>query len=300
MKFANLFGRASSRWIKYSEYNVLQDDSGEWYVAPSPSSTPAVYDPIENAEQIVVDALNIGLRCISANQDNNRIAAEICVFAEKYGLLGFMTALPTTPEFMNYDTVYLPKNRHIRKESMPSKEYAKTFFPFDENLNVNSNPKKHYTKNDGAIMVSLAARSKPIAIEMCYRRGYAEPFDWLYTQFKDWAVLYYATLAHGEEKDPQEAEFYRDVIAAYDGNVPSFHIEIFDKIPTLVWDFHSLMMVIHLVFGLMITDDKQPLRSCKHCNRVFIAKHPKAEFCQHGCKNKYNVYKSRDRDDKIK
>jgi hypothetical protein len=173
---------------------------------------------------------------------------------------------------------------------MPSKEYAKTFFPFDEKLNVDQNPHGYYTKDDGSIMVSLAVRNKPKAIEMCYRRSYAEPLDWLYTQFKDWAILYYSIIAHGEEKDPQEAEFYREVIAAYDGNVPSYHIEIFDK-PTLVWDFHSLMVVIHLVFGLMITDDKQPLRSCKHCNRVFTAKHPKAVFCVHGCKNKYKFIK---------
>lgn len=295
MKFAELFGKASSRWIRYSDYDAVQDAHGEWYVAPSPKSALAVYDPIENAEQMVVDALNIGLRILTTAPDNNLIAAEICVFAEKYGLLGFMTALPTTPEFMNYDTVYLPKNLHIRSESMLSKEYAKIFFPFDEKLNENPNPNRHYPKDDGSIMVSLAVRNKPKAIEMSYRRSYAEPFDWLYHQFKDWAVLYHAALEHGEEKDPIEAEFYREVVAAYDGNVPSFHIEIFDKTPVMVWDFHSLMMVIHLVFGLMITDDKQPLRRCKHCFRAFVAKHPKAEFCTHGCKNKYNVYKSRDK-----
>ena len=293
MKFTDLFGKATSRWIRYSDYDAKQDNTGEWFIMPSPTSIPAVYDPIENAQQMVVDALNIGLRCLAPDQDSNRVAAEICVFAEKYGLLGFMTALPTTPEFMNYDAVYLPKNRHIRKESMPSKDYAKMFFPFDEKLNENPNPNRHYTKDDGSIMVSLAVRNKPKAIEMCYQRSYAEPLDWLYTQFKDWAILYYAAIAHNNEKDAREAEFYREVIAAYDGNVPSFHLEIFDKIPVMVWDFHSLMTVIHLVFGLMVTDDNQPLRSCKYCNRAFIAQHPKAEFCTHGCKNKFNVYKSR-------
>jgi hypothetical protein len=295
MKFKDLFGKASSRWIRYSDYEAKKADSGEWYIVPSVKSIPAVYDPMENAEQMVVEALNIGLRCLTANPDNDTIAVEICHFAAKYGLLGFMTALPTSPEFMNYDRVHLLKNRHIREESMPSKVYAKMFFPFDEKLNENPNPNKNYTKDDGSIMVSLAVRNKPKAVEMAYRRSYAEPFDWLYTQFKDWAVLYYSVMAHADEKDPVESEFYREVIAAYDGNVPSFHIEIFDKTPVMVWDFNSLMTIIHLVFGLMITDDKKPLRSCKHCNRAFIATHPKAEFCTHGCKNKFNVYKSRDK-----
>ena len=103
--------------------------------------------------------------------------------------------------------------------------------------------------------------------------------DWLYTQFKDWAILYYATIAHNQEKDAREAEFYREVIAAYDSNVPSFHLEIVDKIPVMVWDFHSLMAVIHLVFGLLVTDDKRPLRSCKYCNRAFIVQLFKPTKC---------------------
>ena len=292
MKFADLFGRATSRWIKYSDYEAKQDKNGDWYVMPSPEATSAVYDPIETAEEMVVDALNIGLYCIGPNPDSNRAVAEICESAVKYGLLGFMTALPTTPDFMEYKTVYLPKNRHIRTESMPSKEYAKLFFPFDEKINENPNKFRHYTKGDGSIMVSLAARNKPKAIEMCYQRSYAESADWLHTQFKDWAIVFYGAIAYRDEKDAEQAEFYRRVIAAYDGNVPSFHIEMFDK-PTLVWDFHSLMMVIQVVFGLMFTDDSQPLRICKYCNRVFLAKHPKAEFCSYNCKNKYNVYKSR-------
>ena len=39
-------------------------------------------------------------------------------FVTRYGLLGLMTALPTTPTFMDYEAVYLPKNHFIREESM--------------------------------------------------------------------------------------------------------------------------------------------------------------------------------------
>ena len=84
------------------------------------------------------------------------------------------------------------------------------------------------------------------------------------------------------------------ILAVLDGTVPFFHIELFDK-PVMVWDFHSLMAMIHLVLGLMITDDNQPLRSCKYCNRAFVTKHPKAAYCKPSCKNKHNVYKSREK-----
>ena len=302
MKFADLFGRATSRWIKYSEYDAVQDtnSSGVWYIMPTKDAVPSVYDPIEKAEEMVAEALNIGLKIMHGNKEfytDERMIAEICVFAERYGLLGFMTGLPTTPEFMGYESVYLPKNRHIRKETMPSKEYAKLFFPFDDKLNENPNPYRYYAKEGGGIMVSLAARTKPKAVEMAFQRTYAESADWLMTQFKDWAIIFVASFLHYDlvdTKDAEDAELYRQAIAAFDGNVPSFHIELFDK-PVMVWDFHSLMAVIHLVLGLLITDDNKPLRSCKYCSRAFVAKHPKAEFCKPSCKNKFNVYKSRER-----
>jgi hypothetical protein len=298
MKFKELFGRATARWIKYSEYDEVQTEEGKWYIMPTKDAVPSVYDPIEKAEEMVVEALNIGLKLTSTAREfytDERMRAEICVFAESYGLLGFMTGLPTTTEFMEYESVYLPKNRHIRNESMPSKEYAKLFFPFDDELNENPNPNRRYIKEDGSIMVSLAARTKPKAVEMAYQQTYAEPADWLFTQFKDWAIIFVGSVLHYELVDTKEAEtadLFRQAVAAFDGNVPSFHIELCDK-PVMVWDFHSLMAIIHLVLGLMITDDGQPLRSCKYCNRAFVAKHPKAEYCKPSCKNKHNVYKSR-------
>jgi len=299
MKFAELFGRSTSRWIRYSAYEANQADSGDWYVSPAKNATSAVYDPIETAEEMIVEALNIGLKCMSGASfyDDNRMIAEMMCFAEKYGLLGFMTALPTTPDFLNYDNVYLLKNRYIRAEAMKSAEYAKLFFPFDE-VSKNPNPHRYYTKDDGSIMVSLAARNKPKAVELCYQKGYSESYDWLRTQFKDWALLFVASFMHYDlaDTDPESSVLYRQAVAAYDGNVPSFHIELFDK-PTLVWDFKSLMTVIQVILGLMITDEKRPLRSCKYCNRAYIATHPKAEFCNHKCKNKFNVYKSRAKDE---
>ena len=290
MSMRDMFGQATARWVRYNDYECVQDNRGEWYVAPARKAESVIYDPLESAELMVVDALNIGLRCMTGEPDENRIAAEICVFAEKYGLLGFMTALPTTPEFMNYETVYLPKNRFIKDEAMLSDEYAKIFFPFDDELDKEQ--KKYHVAGDGSIRVSLAARDRPKATEMSFGQGYAEPYEWLKKQFKDWALIFCASFLYYEETDPLMADLHRKAISVFDGNVPSFHIELFDK-PTLVWDFNSLMLTVHIMLGLMLTDEKKLLRSCKYCNRAFIAKNRRAEFCRPECRDRFKGYAAR-------
>jgi len=292
MRARDMFGRATARWIRYAGYEYRKSKDGKLFLVPAQKATSAVYDPLENAETLVVDALNIGLRCMNQEPDETRIQAEICGFAEKYGLLGFMTALPTTPEFMNYETVYLPKNRYIKTEYMPVDEYAALFFPFEDEINKNPNPHRRYIGDDGSIRVSLAARGKPKAIEMSFQRGYSEPYEWLKKQFRDWAFSFCASFMYYEEIDLMMAELHRQAVSVFDGNVPTYHIELFDK-PTLVWDFHSLLLMIQMMFSLMVTDEARPLRSCKYCNKAFVAKHPNTEFCGFACKNKYNVYKSR-------
>jgi hypothetical protein len=66
---------------------------------------------------MVLDALNVGM--LQMNRAGAaKVKAAVMEFISKYGLLGFMTALPTTPHFMDYDAAYLPKNHFIKEESM--------------------------------------------------------------------------------------------------------------------------------------------------------------------------------------
>ena len=48
----------------------------------------------------------------------DEVEKAVLAFVTHYGLLGLMTALPTTPSFMDYEAVYLPKNHFIKEESM--------------------------------------------------------------------------------------------------------------------------------------------------------------------------------------
>ena len=108
----NLFQGASSSWVKYSGYEIKVAADGTRYVKPAPQAKPTVFNPLKNAEAVVVDALNVGLFLLSRRSENAVLAA-LMEFVHKYGLLGFITALPTTPDFMQYDAAYLPKNHFM-------------------------------------------------------------------------------------------------------------------------------------------------------------------------------------------
>lgn len=68
----NLFQKASSPWVRYSKYECKEAGDGNLYVTPEAGAKPEIYDPLKNAEQIVLDALNVG-----ALQMNRRGANEV-------------------------------------------------------------------------------------------------------------------------------------------------------------------------------------------------------------------------------
>ena len=142
---------------------------------------------------------------------------------------------------------------------------------------------------------------EPMAKNMSFQREYAEPYDWVAQQFKDWAFtlttafFYYNDYAFmGED----ERGLHRKAMAAFGGIAPSYHIELLDK-PTIYWDFHSLLLGIQMMFSFMLVDGDQPLRLCKHCQKVFLGSRSNAAFCSPRCKNQYNVYKSRGKNNNI-
>jgi len=120
-----LFQKTNASWAKYGEYKYRYDENNNLYLVPAPNAKPSVYDPMKDAETLVVDAL-VGRLAMKRGSDK-KLRNAIMGFVTKYGLLGFMTALPTTPEFMDYDAVYLPKNHFLRDETMSTYDYLSLF-----------------------------------------------------------------------------------------------------------------------------------------------------------------------------
>ena len=156
---SNLFQKTSSNWVRYDKYEWKEDKEGMLYITPSPDAKVSLYNPLKDAEQMVLKAVNLGLMCMDKNNTQERLQNAIMDFATGYGLLGFMTALPT-----------------------------------------------------------------------------------------------------------------------------------------IVWDFHSLLLGVQMMFSFILTDEKFSLKICKHCGKAFVASRPNSVFCSGKCKNQYNVYKSRAKD----
>ena len=77
---------------------------------------------------------------------------------------------------------------------------------------------------------------------------------------------------------------YHKVLASFDGNVPSYHIELHDQ-PVLVWDFHSLLLGIQMMLAFALTDESKPLHLCRHCMKPFFAKRKDSIYCSPKCRN---------------
>lgn len=169
----NLFERTSSSWVRYSEY-----------------------------EQIVLAAINIG-RMGMGKKPDSEIQKAIQQFAVKYGLFGLMTALPTTPNFMEYETVYLPKNHFIKEETMSTEDYLDLFFPFDKPDVVKRGVESMWNIENDRVMMALAMTmaNKPMAVNMSFQREYAERYDWMKQQFTDWAFTCVTSMLYYEDYD---------------------------------------------------------------------------------------------------
>ena len=117
---------------------------------------------------------------------------------------------------------------------------------------------------------------------------YGEQYDWLASVFRDWAfTLMTATLYEidRDRLDPMTLSLYQKGLMAFDGNTPTYHLELREH-PTLVWDFHSLLLNVQLLISMSMTDEKNPLKICHKCQRPFFASKADAKYCSPECRDK--------------
>ena len=291
MKTKNPFEYTGAHWVRYSDYEWKTAEDGHKYLMPTPGAKPAVYDPIPVADNLTVDAINIGLLSFHKTPEDE-IRSAMLAFARSYGLLGLMTALPTTPKFIEYEKVYLLKNPFLRQESMDTLDYLKLFFPFRmPDFQKQGIESLWNVPGEDRMQIALAMtfRNDPQARGMSFMRDYGERFDWQKEIFRDWAFTFVSAFMYYHDKDILDRntlELYKQGLACFEGNAPSYHMELKEH-PVIVWDFHSLMMAVKFLFSLKLTDPEQPMKMCEHCQKAFIARRADMRFCSEACRNSH-------------
>lgn len=115
-------------------------------------------------------------------------------------------------------------------------------------------------------------------------------------EFANWAFTFTTSFLYYmdyDSLDEQTKNLYRQGMSAFGGISPTYHISLAENTPVIVWNFHSLLVMIQMCFSFMLTDSDCDMKLCKHCGRAFIASRKGNEFCSPKCKNQYNVYKTR-------
>lgn len=285
-----LFERVSSYWVRYDKYEIRTDAKGTKYITATADAKPDIFDPLENAQAMVLEALNVGRLFFGKKAPEKVREAAILQFVHHYGLLGFITALPTTPKFMLYDKVYLPKNHFIREEALETEQFLDYFYPFKK-LNLRKRGAESVWEVEGdtdAVALAMTFANDPDAMSMSFQKEYAEPVEWIAKALKDMTFPFITSKFFYEQADAFDADekkLMAEGVAAFGGIAPTYRIALLDK-PTIVWDFHSLLIGLQMMFSFMMAEDKTPLRMCAHCDTIFVAKRKNQRFCCNACRRK--------------
>ena len=285
-----LFERTSSCWVRYDKYVIRKDAKGAKYITAAPDARPQIIDPLEDAQAMVLDALNAGRLFFEKKATEREQEAGILRLVHRYGLLGFITALPTTPKFMHYEKVYLPKNHFIRDEALETERFLNYFFPFKK-LDLRKRGVEYVWDVKGdtdAVALAMTFASDPDAMSMSFQKEYAEPLDWIAKALRDMTFPFITSkyyYEHGDAFNADEKKLMAQGVAAFGGIAPTYRIALLDK-PTIDWDFHSLLSGLQMMFSFMLAEEKTPLRMCVHCDTIFVANRANQRFCCDACRRK--------------
>lgn len=283
-----VFENADAAWVCYSSYEIRKDDNGLEYVCPAEDVSFKVINPLKDPETLIIDTLSAARELSHEEIDKHTVLLN---YASKYGLFGFMTALPTTARFSEYEYVYLPKNEFIKEEVMETEEYLNLFFPFNEPDFIKNHKGVSYSISGDREQQALALAFSEDIIEksMVVSRDYCERADWMVEQFRSFLFIFYTCFLYYEDKDKVDEDtltMYQRAMAAFDSNVPTYHIELRNR-PTMVWDFHSLSQTIQLMLSFLLADPDTELRPCKNCHKVYNVRDFDHSFCNLKCKKEY-------------
>ena len=286
MEISKFFESSSSAWVRYSKHKYMSDENDVLYLTPALDAKFSVYNPLDVAPQMIVDALNIGRFMASKSVKKGIVARRIAQFANNYGLLGFMSYLPLNRNYFHVESTYLVRTDIVDAEKMPTTEYMSLFLPFE---------KEPVKLNDILPLRPAEMTGRPISYDAVFSNAYSERLDWLTSYFEGLYMHFAACFYHGKTDDQYFNTECENKIERFGNDGLAYCIRMRDGKLVLQWDFNSLKLALETIYGFYVTGESCPLRICKDCGKVFFATSARAEFCEVRCRNRYNVARFRER-----
>jgi len=275
MNLSEKFPSNISGWVRYSRYEI-QTVSGYRRIIPAKDAKPMLYNPLENAVDILLDVLNLGQ---NLGSDITETENNLLEFARKHGLLGICTDIILNDNFMDgYNTdVFVAKNCFMRDGAYTLTEYIDSFFDHD------------FQVLQSDTLGNLSGRED--IYDALFSAGYGEYTHWLATYMVETYDYFKACIGYGE---PEQDKNYMEIINR-DISKKLRYVVTAEAKPTLQWIFPSLKAVVDMALAQCVTAGEKPLKICKKCTVVYYNENARSEFCSGRCRNQWNVYKSRGR-----
>ena len=122
---------------------------------------------------------------------------------------------------MDYEAVYLPKNHFIKEESMRQTNICLCVLPLrPAGLGEGIASTWNVSGDRTMVALTMTFMDEPIAKNMSFQREYAEPYDWVAQQFKDWAFTLSTSILYYNDYDSIDEDargLYRKAMAAFGG-----------------------------------------------------------------------------------
>lgn len=294
----------TSKWIKYSDYDMREDSNGNIYVIPAENSNYTIYDPFEKSNKILFDLIDLGDEALREEREKATIYNKLILFVKNYGLLGLISSSVYNRNIVGEQNILFTQNNIIsntiqnleNNSIMKSDEYIKLFTPFATEEDI-------YTREfDEHLTVVKAEDSprfygkKPLVMDIVFSKFYAERVDWIIEYAKNISKNLNQLIIYKNANLTEPVEIMPD---KFNPQKIGFTVAMFDK-PQIKWDFDSLQSTIDVMYAFALTDDNSILNRCSYCNKAFFAKTDREKYCSPSCRNCANVIKSRNKKKALK
>jgi hypothetical protein len=296
----NLVGSFATDWIRYSDYEYQMDSEENLYLKPRENAVFSMYNPFDIAEDILTDFLKIGEASRSYTPSKSRevyddLKRMVLLFARKYGLLGFMSAMTHNRNVIgDKEVLIMEKNFvNIKDKSMDSEVYRKLFTPFAGSDDVSV---RHYKNCVDLIKSEDSPKfygKRPLVMDLIFSKFYVERLEWI-INFAGMLAKHFSQLLVYRASTGYLTEQVTILADTFKANKIGFTINQLDK-TTIAWEFDSLKTTIETIYAFAVTDENILLSRCEHCGDFYIAVSNREKYCGPACRNRSNVQKSRRR-----